>query len=470
MHSKVRTMKCDKETASLYLSDMLGEAERAGFERHLEECGECRAEVERYRRMITLLRGLPPAHAPANLRASIMQKAAAIEEKAAAGRGLRGLFGLPAFRAVAAALVLAVGVGLAFYAYYSSQDMGLHVAEQPGEHKADGVPPALRGEEAVALDAMSGREVIPPAMLRDHIAGDGAGGGSPSGVYARMLVDMPGGVEPTVYYANIINVDRALGNMSFDELNKLATGNHDALLRFAAANSAPKFNKALADSPGDYNVYYQLTQKRVLVNALNKADSLDKVSTMMKAVAPAQVGEDALEPSEAEDAEGAEKEKEMGATAEIPEAGSSDRTLRLEREARSMSYRYRLQRERGKDIVVLFLQELTLSPQAATGRKAVLDEETKADLKLVFDNLPTLENYSVEDFAKNGLVVRLSEEEFLRLLKYIRDVGGIRAELGPVQARLEIEEMKDMTSEMAEKKREIRDPYAVDLRIEVLGE
>ncbi len=459
-------MKCDKETASLYLSDMLGEAERAGFERHLEECGECRAEVERYRRMITLLRGLPRAHAPANLRASVMRKAAAIEEKAAAGRSLRGLFGLPAFRAVAAVLVLAVGVGLAFYAYYSSQDMGLHVAERPAEHKADGVPPA-RGDEAGAFDTRSGRDVIPPAMLRDHIAGDGAVDGLPS---ARTLADMPGGVEPTVYYANIINVDRALENMSFDELNKLATGDHRALLRFAVVNSDPKFNEALAASPGDYNVYYQLTQKRVLVNALNKADSLDKVSTMMKAVAPAQVKEKALEPSEAEDAEGAEGEMEMGATAEIPEAESSDRNLRLEREARPMSYRYRFQRESGKDIVVFFLQELTLSPQAATGRKAVLDEETKADLKLVFDNLPTLENYSVEDFAKNGLVVTLSEEEFLRLLKYIRDVGGIRAELGPVQAKLKIEEMKDMKGGMAEKKREIRDPYAVDLRIEVLGE
>jgi len=467
-------MKCNKETVSLYLSDMLGEAERAGFERHLEECGECRAEVERYRRMIKLLRGLPRAHAPANLRASVMRKAAAIEEKAATGRGLRGLFGLPAFRAVAALLVLAVGVGLAFYAYHSSQDRGRHVAEQPLKHKTDGGPPPLRSEEAGALDVMDGLDVTLPAMLRDHVAGDGVGGGLPSGVFSRTLADMPGEVEPTMYYANIINVDRALENMSFDELNKLATGNHDALLRFATANSAPKFNDALAASPGDYNVYYQLTQKRVLVNGLNKADSLDEVSVMMKAVTPAQVGKNGLdlEPSEAEEeeAEGADKEMEIRATVETPKAESSDRTLRRKLDdERSMSYRDR-QRESGKDIAVLFLQELTLSPQATTGRKAVLDEETKADLKLVFDNLPTLEDYSVEDFAKNGLVVRLSEEEFLRLLKYIRDVGGIRAKLGPVQARLKIEEMKDIKSAKAGEKREIRDPYAVDLHIEVLGE
>ena len=157
-------MKCnrDKQTASLYLSDMLNKAERAEFERHLRTCEECRAEVERYRRMIGLLRDLPRAKAPESLHPAVMQGMKSAEEKTAPAR-LGKIFRVPAFRAVAAALVLAVGAGLAFYALYPTRDMGLQVTEEKIYDRTEtDRPPA---EEArVAGDARYEASLARPSL------------------------------------------------------------------------------------------------------------------------------------------------------------------------------------------------------------------------------------------------------------------------------------------------------------------
>ena len=276
--------------------------------------------------------------------------------------------------------------------------------------------------------------------------------------------------------------------MNYDALNDLMAGNHGTIMTFAEAQAAPEFNDILASSPGDRSVYLQLAQKRVIVNALKKTEDFEKAESITQALDAAAQKQRALK-TEAPRDETTEREPDVeregggkgsGSGGVMKEAVETEKVMRAygrklrEKGSTHMRppgiYRFRAKGDTTKIVALVFQQELTIAPQALPGRKAGLDEETKSDLKLVFDNLPTLENYGVETFiTRSGFTVRLSEEEFLRLLKYIRDVGGIRAELGPIRATLETEEpariMKAMDKVAGEK---TVDPYAVNLKIRVL--
>lgn len=466
-------MKCgqDKARASLYVSDLLTRAERAEYERHIAECEECRAEVGRYRRMAEMLRGLPRAEAPAELSEYVMRRLAA--EDAPAPKAKRvAFFRLPVFQAAAAALMLAVGVGLVFYAHNLPQDAGTKIAEQI---EKEPVSPVKEDAAEVSAGAPS--------------CGDAAAGVRGESMLAAA---MPGSVDPQAYYANIAGVDRALEGMSADELRELATKNHDTLANFALAQSDPAFRRTLEASPGDREVFTQMTQKRVILNALNRTGNLEKAALIIKEIAPIhdapakdKMSFKALESEIGGAAPGREAEPEAGegpgndretrkeATADTAKAAPKNELTPSEEVGRfSRSLKLRGGDEEVKTVTLVFAQELTLAPGAASGEKAGLDRAMKSDLKLVFDNLPTLENYRVEDFPKTGLTVRLTEEEFLRLLKYLRDVGNIRVALGPMLPKLEAGPAEAATTEEggAKKMPEVADPYAVDVKIRVLDE
>jgi hypothetical protein len=64
-----------REQLSALLDDALAAAERAAIEAHLATCAECRRELDGLRETVTLLRRVPPVHAPAGFVDRVMTAA-----------------------------------------------------------------------------------------------------------------------------------------------------------------------------------------------------------------------------------------------------------------------------------------------------------------------------------------------------------------------------------------------------------
>ncbi len=103
------------EFAAPYALGALGVAERAEFEAHLADCGTCRGEVQSFREVAGLLVYAAPAASPAPaLRDRVLAEARRVRP---IGRGPA----LP-WLAVAASLVLAMGVGYGYWRAQGAQD------------------------------------------------------------------------------------------------------------------------------------------------------------------------------------------------------------------------------------------------------------------------------------------------------------------------------------------------------------
>jgi len=552
-------MKCheDKETASRYLSDLLGAEERAEYERHLTECDECVREMERYRRMGALLRNLPRVVAPAGLHASVMEKISAekpAERRVAILQSWR-------FRAVAALLVLAAGVGIIFARHTptplidngatANKDEVKIVAERSAESPA--TTDALGNDAVYRYGGASGETYMDDETANFY------------GNAITTVMDAPGKYD-VIYVRNALDrVDYALRNLTIKDLQGLAAPDQKKFAEFLLSNGSPDIQHANIVNASDTVVFVQLAQKRVIANAFEKADKLDEVSTVIKgcvtvpandareahalqyelsnaapqppdtegkALGAAESGAPA--PSEAvpetEDSRGAEavagEGDEKAADAEAAKATdrirapaaahapltTSEAAKAREEEAVGAWARTRDEREKAeaeaktqdesdgkvfgvesprrfyraaldatgntkyarngqlqrningdKEVALEFKQAIVFYAVSLAGERRALNETEQNDVQLVFNSLPTLENYSVDKSAKTGLNVRLGEDEFLRLLKYLNDMATVKAAIGPLNAELAPAEAvpadKDMRNEAAE------DPYAVDVQI-----
>jgi anti-sigma-K factor RskA len=94
-----------------YALDALDDQERAAFERHLDECADCRAQLEELQEATTALAYAESAEPPPALRERILEAARSDNGKVVEFPRRRGLFPATA-AAAAAAAVVAIGVGL----------------------------------------------------------------------------------------------------------------------------------------------------------------------------------------------------------------------------------------------------------------------------------------------------------------------------------------------------------------------
>jgi anti-sigma-K factor RskA len=111
------------ELSALYALDVLSDEERARFERHLEECPECRAEIDGLRTAASSLafavEGPPP---PAELRARVLEAARAEGHNVVPLRPRRSSFAVSVAAAVA---VAATAAAVAFGVWGASLDKSL---------------------------------------------------------------------------------------------------------------------------------------------------------------------------------------------------------------------------------------------------------------------------------------------------------------------------------------------------------
>ncbi|WP_110181044.1 anti-sigma factor [Nocardioides solisilvae] len=131
-----------------YAIHAVDELEQAQFERHLEGCPECRAEVDSFREAAALLTGLAPAAPPEALRERVLADARTVRPlpprtARRTRRGARPRW-LPAL--VAAAAVAAVGIGV-----------GVAVWPQDDPAGGDGTSRSLTASERVLADTGADR-------------------------------------------------------------------------------------------------------------------------------------------------------------------------------------------------------------------------------------------------------------------------------------------------------------------------
>jgi len=516
--TKGSTMKCheDKETASRYLSDLLGARERAEYERHLAECPECAAEVERYRRMMDLLRNLPQIKAPASLRASVMEKispgTSAEPQRVSILRSWR-------FRAVAALLVLAAGAVVMFKMLTPTQ-FPTSASQSPKSalNVADNLDKAKQGRDAG--DYMGfGYESPNVATHMD------AGSKLLFDAYVTSPMDMPGGYDVVAFTSALNRVDNALYSLNMTDLKAFAAKDQTAFVDFAATAGMPDIQKAQLKSRADNVVFMQMAQKRVVANAFERAKNMDEVTPILNCyndvmtqqqyvakdvlsnvtpsgrfqadsalkpdagAAPPQAAEkpaddtegkvqsatEAQTPQTAEAEEMAKQEAERLAEKTRDESQGLEYGTEMDREklaggeaapaTQNKALQQRFQRSMDGDkteMALNFRQSIVLFGVTPDGKKRALNETEKNDIKLVFDCLPTLEDYQSAQFTPGGITVRLSESEFLRLLKYLKDMADVKAEIGPIYAEL----LPATSAAPVEARNEAdQDPYAVDVTI-----
>jgi len=484
----------DKETASRYLSDLLGARERAEYERHLAECAECAAEVERYRRMMSLLRNLPQIKAPASLHASVMEKISPGESetprKISILRSWR-------FRAVAALLVLAAGTVVMFKM----------LTPAPTQLPANTPTPA---DGYTAKHAAIPLETSPATI---------------TGASLIMPPDMPGGYDVAALTNALNRVDNALYGLKVTDLKAFAGKDQTAFVDFAATAAMPDIQNAQLTSRADNVVFMQMAQKRVVANAFARARDMDEVAPILYCyndvktqqqyvskdvlsnVAPsgrfqaesarapaagaappgaaekpadeygkgdAKAFEEAAPPP-SEDDEKARQEAESARQEALAAKARALQQTQAEMDRLSpgkdaltppnMALQQRFQRRIDGDkpeMALNFRQSIVLSALTPDGKERALNETEKNDIKLVFDCLPTLEDYQSAQFTPGGIIVRLSEAEFLRLLKYLKDMADVRAEIGPIYAELV---PAAPPAPVKARNEADEDPYAVDVRI-----
>lgn len=126
-------MKCEtiRNMMSSYIDRDLNDIEKAEMEKHLAECEECREEYESLLDIIAVCGNLEEVELPQNFRTELHQKL--VEEKKSFFSGILGRNSMKvATGLVAAALVVAIGIGSSSLLFNKSAQMAEESSSAPG--------------------------------------------------------------------------------------------------------------------------------------------------------------------------------------------------------------------------------------------------------------------------------------------------------------------------------------------------
>jgi hypothetical protein len=166
-------MTCEeaRELFSARVDEALASAEAAQLDAHLAECAECRASFARFERTVSLVRGIPPAHAPAGFVDRVLEKARPVSWPRRVARRLFVPMGIKLPMEAAALLLIA---GLAVMTFRQSPEMQRFESPVPARREAP-TPPApamskevLRAPEAPPTPPVEARAARPTAPLSDR--------------------------------------------------------------------------------------------------------------------------------------------------------------------------------------------------------------------------------------------------------------------------------------------------------------
>jgi hypothetical protein len=171
-------MTCDeaRELFSARVDEALASAEAAQFDAHLAECAECRTSFARFERTVSLVRGIPPAHAPAGFVDRVLERARPVSWPR---RVARRLFVPMRIKLPMEAAALVLIAGLAVMTFRQSPEMQRLESPVPARREAPAptpTPPAMPATPAAppAASALSATPSTPaPPAATPTIGGQG---------------------------------------------------------------------------------------------------------------------------------------------------------------------------------------------------------------------------------------------------------------------------------------------------------
>jgi anti-sigma factor RsiW len=157
-------MTCDeaRELFSARVDEALASTDAARLDAHLTECAECRTSFAHFERTVSLVRGIPPAHAPAGFVDRVLEKARPVSWPRRVARRLFVPMGIK-LPMEAAALVLVAG--LAVMTFRQTPEMQRLENPVPALREAP-APTATPAPPATSapLAPTPGTPAAPPAM------------------------------------------------------------------------------------------------------------------------------------------------------------------------------------------------------------------------------------------------------------------------------------------------------------------
>ena len=134
-------MTCEeaRELFSARVDEALASADAARLDAHLAECAECRVALARFERTVSLVRGIPPAHAPAGFVDRVLEKAHPVSWPR---RVARRLFVPMRIKLPMEAAALVLVAGLAVMTFRQSPEMQRLESPVPARREAP-TPPAM---------------------------------------------------------------------------------------------------------------------------------------------------------------------------------------------------------------------------------------------------------------------------------------------------------------------------------------
>lgn len=230
----------DEEQLSAYLDGRLSAPGRVRVERHLATCEACRHELAALRRMVELLRHIPPVRAP---RSFVLPRSMAIAQQAHRSwnltygvlRGATAVVSLLLVLFVSGDLLL--GWGLLSLGERAAKPVALDV------HVADGGPavaergvPSIEAEAAPAVRAAPAQQSPPPTV----VTGAAPSAPSPATLAKAVATQVAPRAQPTAPPPAM--VEKALSEPT-------AAGGHEKLTAAAVLPPARTFGATLAASP-----------------------------------------------------------------------------------------------------------------------------------------------------------------------------------------------------------------------------
>ena len=417
-------MKCekDKETVSRYLSDLMDEAERAGFEAHIARCEECRAEVARFRRMLVALGDLPRERAPLSVARAIDREAAS-RLKGKRPVSLRARWSATVRVAAAAVIVLAVMCTAYFlHLELTRPEKGptTRVAKGP-ETGAEKIPPAA-GEHRESIDG----------WLQERFHDEKALS------FTRTLF-----ASAAPFEADLENVRQKADSLEFGQLLDVIKAYRER----AASNLEISGRASVAAV--DASVL-SARMKLVYLAALNKAEKPSDVGELVESGAvyfpPADTGKVTLAVCEPKNAGGSVYERdrvdEIRTMREVP-GKDTEHLTRPEREKEVADAADKIAKaEEAKQVkspaavatVRFFHQNIVVTSAAGGGE---LTDEQKRALTMVLGSVPESEKEEGVVWTISRLEQSLSDEELALMLKKISGISDARVVFGPLTAEIQ---------------------------------
>jgi len=421
-------MKCekDKETVSRYLSDLMDEAERAGFEAHIARCEECRAEVARFRRMLVALGDLPRERAPLSVARAIDREAAS-RLKGKRPVSLRARWSATVRVAAAAVIVLAVMCSAYFlHLELTKPEKGSTIRGAKDPETDTGDMRAAGGEHRESVDGWL------QERLRDEKAVS----------FSKTLF-----ASAALSVADLENVRKKADSLEFGQLldvikayrERAATGLETGEEASVAAVDASVLSARL---------------KQVYLAALNKAEKPSDVEELVESGAvyfpPATTCRVTLAVCEPENAGGSicgqNGYDKIESMREIPDE-KSERPAQFEKAEEAPEARDKIaavEEEEGKAkrvkspaavaTVRFFHQNIVVTSAAGGGE---LTDEQKRALTMVLGSVPEDEKKEGVVWTISRLEQSLSDEELALMLKEISGISDARVIFGPLTAEIQ---------------------------------